>query len=809
MTTAPLKPDDLRRRCDPAAFDFDTTADLPADLSDPPGQERARAAVEFGVGVRQDGYNLFVVGSPGVGRRTLVTRMLGDAPPPDGALHDWCYVNCFENPQRPQALGLPAGRGTRLRDDLAQWLEELREAIPAAFDTDEYRERLGHIDQSFNERQQQAFGAIGERSAAEGIALLRTPSGFSFAPLSGTEIMSPDEFGKLPTEKQRALADTMHRYETELEAAVRQVIVWRRERADSIRALNEEVVEFAVGRLTTELRHGYEDLPEVATWLDAAKADVIEHVDQFRKPGGDQPTELAGMMMKPEADFTRYQVNLVISNDPDGGAPIILEDHPTYSNLVGRVEHVSQLGALVTNFGLIRAGALHRANGGFLLVDAERLLTQPYAWEGLKRALRTREIRIDSLGQIYSLVSTLSLEPQPIPLQLKVVMFGPRYLYALLQAWDPDFGALFKVAAEFTEDVTWTPDALSAHARLVAGIGRQRGLRPFARDAVAAIAEECARMADDASKLSVHVRSIEELMQEGDYWAHQAGRHCVTAEDIARGVHERIERTALTRDRLQEAVLRGVIMVDTDGEAVGRVNGLAVYSLGPSAFALPQRITATTRVGKGEVVDIQREVSLSGAIHSKGVLTLASFLAARFGRLRPLSLAATLSFEQSYGMVDGDSASVAELCALLSSIAGVPIRQSIAITGSTNQHGQVQAIGGVNEKIEGFHAICKARGLTGRHAVIIPAANREHLMLRDEVVASVRDGAFAIYAVSHVDEALELLTGLPAGREDTRGGFPRSSVNARVVERLAQFDAAGQSRGAIARVIADARRRTS
>jgi lon-related putative ATP-dependent protease len=792
MPIVPLGPEALRRRCDPAVFAFATTAELGPEQA-LLGQERARGAVAFGVGIRQAGYNLFVVGSPGVGRRTLVEQLLREAPPGAAPPRDWCYVNNFADAQRPVALGVPAGRGPRLRDDVAQWIDELRDAIPAAFDTDEYRDRLGHIDAEFNERQQKSFESLGERASADGIALLRTPTGFSFAPLSGQEIMSPDEFGKLPAERQRELADKMRRYEAELEGIVRQVMTWRRERAESIRALNAEVVEFAVGRITEELRERYRDLPEVVAFVDAARADVIAHVDDFRKPP-EQSVEIGGMVVKTETDLRRYRVNVVVTNDPESRAPMVFEDHPTYANLVGRVEHIAQFGALVTNFDLIRAGSLHRANGGYLLVDALKLLQQPYAWEGLKRALRTREIRIDSLAQVFSLVSTLSLEPQPIPMDVKVIVFGPPYLYPLLEAYDPDFGALFKVAAEFAEDVTWTPETVQSLGRLAGGIARGCGLRPFGREALAAVVEQCARLAGDATKLSVHMRSIEELMQEADYWAQRANRETVGAEDVERAVREQIERSSLTRDRVQELVLRRILLIDTDGAVVGQVNGLAVYALGRASFALPQRITATTRGGKGEVVDIQREVALSGSIHSKGVLTLSAFLAARFGRQRGLSLSATLAFEQTYSLVDGDSASVAELCALLSSLAGVPLRQDVAVTGSINQLGQVQAIGGVNEKIEGFFDICRARGLTGTQTVVIPAANREQLMLRHDVIDAVREGRFHVRAVDHVDGAIELLTGQPAGAELPSGGFERDSLNARVAARLASFEAAAQPR---------------
>jgi lon-related putative ATP-dependent protease len=786
MPNDPLLPQQLRRSCDPSQFEFTSTADL-GDGPQVLGQTRASDAIRFGVGMRQAGYNLFVAGPSGVGRRTLVEHLLEDAPAPGDAPRDWCYVNNFADPQRPIAIGLPAGRGTQLRDDMKHWVHELRDAIPAAFDTDEYRDRLGKIDAEFNERQQHGFESIGERAAADGIALLRTPSGFSFAPLSGREIMSPEDFGKLDPEKQRELSEKMRRYETELEAMVRQLMQWRRERAEAIGALNEEVVEFAVGRITADLRERYQDLPEVVEFLDAARSNVIAHVDDFRKPA-ESTTEIDGMVVKTEVDLHRYTVNLVVANEPDKPAPMVFEDHPTYSNLVGRVEHIAQFGALVTNFTLIRAGSLHRANGGYLLVDAVKLLTQPYAWEGLKRALRNREVRIDSLAQMFSMVSTISLEPNPIPLDVKVVMFGPGDLQPLLEALDPDFGGLFRVVAEFAEDLPWSAESAQAAARLVASIVQSHSLRPFGREAVAAVIEESSRLAGDATKMSLHMRSIQELLQEADYWAGKAGRDTVAAQDVTRAVHEQIERSALTRDRIQEAVLRGLIMIDTDGAVVGQINGLMVVSSGRASFAMPGRITATTRFGKGELIDIHREIALSGAIHSKGVLTLSSFLATRYGRQRGLSLSATLAFEQVYHTVDGDSASVAELCALLSSLSGIALRQDIAVTGSVNQHGQVQAIGAVNEKIEGFFDICRARGLSGRQAVIIPAANRDQLMLRADVVEAVGEGRFAVHAVSHVDEAIELLTGMAAGVEQAGGGFPRDTVNALVAARLAQFE---------------------
>jgi lon-related putative ATP-dependent protease len=785
MTNKALSPERLRRRCDPAQFSFESTAEL-SDAPQMLGQTRATDAIRFGVGIKQPGYNLFVAGPPGVGRRTLVEHLLAQTPASNTPRRDWCYVNNFADPRHPKALGLPPGRASRLRDDMDHWVAELRDAIPAAFATDEYRDKLGRIEADFNERQQTGFDSIGERAAADGIALLRTPTGFSFAPLSGREIMTTEEFNKLEEAEQKRLTEKMREYEVELEAMVRQLMQWRRERAEATRTLNEEVVEFAVGRITAELHDRYKDLPEVASYLDAARADVIAHVDDFRKPA-EGTAEVDGMVVRTEVDLHRYKVNVVLASEPDAPPPIVYDDHPTYTNLVGRVEHVSQFGALITNFTLIRAGSLHRANGGYLMVDAVKLLTQPYAWEGLKRALSNHEVRIDSLAQIFSMVSTLSLEPEPIPLDVKVVLFGPEHLQPLLEAYDPDFSGLFKVVAEFADELDWTPDSAQAAAKLIAAIAGRHKLRPLSREGVAAVIEESSRLAGDAVKMSLHMRSIEELLQESDYWAAQAGRDLIDAADVAQAVHAQIERLALTRDRVQEAVLRDMIMIDTDGEQIGQINGLMVISLGRATFALPGRITATTRFGKGELIDIHREIHLSGAIHSKGVLTLSSFLATRFGMHRELSLSATLSFEQVYSEVDGDSASVGELCALLSSLARVPIRQHIAITGSVNQLGQVQAIGGVNEKIEGFFDICKARGLTGSQGVVIPQVNAQQLMLRADVVEAVAAGQFSVHAVSTVDEALEILTGEPAGERAPSGEFPKDSVNGKVAARLDQF----------------------
>jgi len=777
MTTIqPLSPDRLYRHCDTAHFTFTTTAELD-DLSEGIGQMRAIDAAHFGIGMRHAGYNLYVMGPPGSGKRFLIRQLLdrrvgGEAKPPD-----WCYVHNFDQPHKPCAIQLPAGMGTRFHADMQQLVAELKATIPAVFEGEEYRRRLSQIDEEYSERQTQAFGEVGDEAIKHDITLLRTPNGFSFAPAKGGEVMSPDDFDKLSPEEKTRAEEAIASLQTQLEKVIHQVHQWRRERIERVHKLNEEVVLFAVGHLIDDLRRDYADYPAVCSYLNEVQQNVIESMEEFRHPKEGMSALAALTSELP--DFSRFRVNLLVGRDGTEGAPVVYEDHPTYQNLIGRVEHASQLGTLVTNFLLIKPGALHQANGGYLLLDAFKLLTQPFSWEGLKRALSTHEIRIESLGQMYSLVSTVSLEPEPIPLDAKVILLGNRLLYYLLAQYDPDFGELFKVAADFEDEVARSADNDLLYARLIGTLVRRDKLQPFDRGAVARVIEHSARRAEDAEKLSTHMESLADLVREADFWAAQDKREVVTRDDVERAIEAQIKRADRLRDRSHEAILRGILHIDTDGERVGQINGLSVFQLGDFSFAQPSRITANTRLGDGELVDIQREVKLGGSIHSKGVLILSSFLASRYAAEQPLSLAASLVFEQTYGQVEGDSASVAELCALLSSLANAPIRQSLAVTGSVDQFGRVQAIGAVNEKVEGYFDICNQRGLTGSQGVLIPASNVAHLMLRLDVVEAAAAGRFHIYAVATVDEALELLTGIPVGTPDAEG-----SLDQRVAQRL-------------------------
>jgi lon-related putative ATP-dependent protease len=765
---------------------FETTADL-EDLPGLLGQERARDAVGFGVGMRSRGYNLFVLGPAGLGKRTLVLEMLKsraahEAPPPD-----WCYVNNFKQPHRPRAIQLPPGQGARLRRDAEQFVEELRATIPAMFEGDEYRGRTEQIDGEISERQEKTFVALGEEATKEGIALLHTPAGFSLAPAKEGGVISPEDFERLPEQERTRIASKMAELQEKLQKAIRRVQQLQKEKRARIKQLTREMTMFAVGTLTEEFKGKYAQLPDVLDYIDQVHGDVLENIDEFRRTS-ESDTSVIGLPSSEGPSFRRYQVNLVVGDEHTApGAPIEIEDYPTYPNLTGRVEYVTRFGMLVTDFAQIKAGALHRANGGYLLLDAYKLLAQPFSWDGLKRALATGQIRMESLSQTYGLISTVTLEPEPIPLNVKVVLLGERFVYYLLLAYDPEFGELFKVAADFEDEVGRTAEQERLYARLIATLVRREKLLPFDRSGVARVIEQAARWAGDAERLSAHLEGLSDLLREADHWVRSAGGQMVSAPHVQQALDSQVHRNSRVREKIHEAIQRGQLLIDTDAERIGQVNGLSVSFTGNYAFAFPTRITANTRLGDGEVIDIQREVELSGPIHSKGVMILASFLASRYSSDRPHSLSASLVFEQTYGEVEGDSASVAELCALLSSLGDFPLKQSLAVTGSVNQHGQVQPIGSVNEKIEGFFGVCKARRLTGSQGVIIPTANMNHLMLRNEVVDAVAAGQFHVYAVESIDQAAALLSGLPAGEEDADGNFPEGSVNFRVAARLVEL----------------------
>lgn len=790
--TKPLPVETLRQRCNPDQFTFDTTAEL-EDLEGLIGQKRALEAVQFGIGIRQEGYNLYVLGPHGTGKYTAVSEFLEQKAATEPTPVDWCYVNNFDHPHKPMPLQLPPGQAATLQRDMEQLVEELRNAIPAAFESEDYQTRKQALEEEFSKQQENAFKDIQQRAQTKDLALIRTPTGLAFAPLKDGHVINPEAFQKLPPEEQTQIEEAVNALQNQLQETIRKVQQLEKEHRDRLKRLDREITIFAVGHLIDDLRKKYKDLPKVADYLDDVKQDIIQNADDFRKTDEDDTQALRGIPL-PRAllgppSFRRYQINVLVDHSATEGSPVIYQDHPTFQNLVGRVEHITtQMGTVSTDFTLIKAGALHQANGGYLILDAHKVLVQPYSWDGLKRALRAQEIPIESIGQQYGLISTITLEPQPIPLDIKIVLLGDRMLYYLLCQFDPDFNELFKVQVDFEEEMARSAENNILYARLIGTLARKEKLRHFDRSAVARVIEHSARLVGDAEKLSTRMQGIADLLREADFWAGKDNQHqIVTAADVQRAIDAQDYRTSRLRERVQAEIERGTILIDTEGEQVGQINGLSVLSLGQSSFGRPSRITARVRLGRGKVVDIEREVELGGPLHSKGVLILSSYLSAHYAADQPLSLSASLVFEQSYGGVDGDSASSAELYALLSALANVPLKQSLAVTGSVNQYGQVQAIGGVNEKIEGFFDICKARGLTGNQGVLIPAANVVHLMLRDAVLEAVEAGQFHIYAVETIDQGLEILTGRPAGQPDAEGNFPEGSLNYAVEARLIEM----------------------
>lgn len=787
MTTLkPLEPGLLRAPCDVDLFDFETTAtvqDLPGGM----GQARAEEALRFGLAMRQPGYHCFVLGEPGTGRHAAVLRLVREFAAQGEVPSDLCYLHNFDDPLRPRVLMLPAGRGATLRADMQTFIADLGPAIEAALGSETHERRVEALQEGHKSREEEALRELGRTCAEQGVSLLRTADGFVFAPTRDGETLSPEQFEALPPAEREAVEKCVSEWSDRLSDLLEQFPGWRKALHEAVKRAVREAMSPAVNHLLRELRERYADLPQVLIFLDAIAKDVIEvggEVEASAEESEDAGEDDYGQR------FQRYQVKVLVDNGALKGAPVICEDNPVFGNLVGRVEHVAQMGALVTHFGLIRAGALHRARGGFLVIDAIRLLTQPFAWEGLKRALRAREIQIEPPSEAQGWSSVQTLEPEPVACEVKVVLVGDRETFYVLMEGDPDFPELFKVAADFDEDMRRDALSVQHYARLLAMLGRVSGLLPFGRAAIARLVEHGARLSEDAGRLSLNTRKLSDLMREADFHARAADRGQVESADVDAAIAARSRRYGRYSERIFDSMIEGTTLISTAGERCGQINGLVVVELAEERFGHPVRITATARLGEGDVVDIEREAELGGAIHSKGVLILSAFLAARYARHQPLSLSASLVFEQSYGPIEGDSASLAELCALLSALAQVPIRQSFAVTGSVNQFGEVQAIGGVNEKIEGYFDLCAMRGLSGVQGVIIPRASVRHLMLRDDVVKAAREGRFSVFAVETVDDAMTILTGVPAGTPDAKGMLPRSCLNQKVASAIAAMSAA-------------------
>jgi len=776
----PLLVDQLYQACDLTQFDFKTSAELET-LVKPVGQDRALEAIEFGVDIKRQGFNVFALGDPGVGKHQLVDAILADRTTDGSAQYDWCYVNNFDDPQKPLLLKLQSGMGAELSKNMLQLVEDLLTSLPSSFQNEEYRSRRREIEEEMNERYEDAFSKLEADAKQRSIELIRTPAGYTLAATLDGKVISSEDYAKLSPKEQKRIEKVVADLQLDLQKVVSQLPMLKREASHRVQELNKEITRLTVEQFIGWLESQYQEHPQITRYLTAVKDFSIENAEYFLPQDGNPDVE----HVKQKAwAFTAYRVNVMVDNTGASGAPLVFEDNPTYQNLVGRVEYVSEMGNLMTDFTLIKSGALHRANGGYLVLDARKLLGHLYAWEGLKRALKSSEVKIASLQEMLSLGCIRSLEPESIPINVKVILLGEPLLYYLLNQYDPEFAELFNVAADFSGNTDRNPDNQLLYARMLATIQQQDGMQPLLKASVGRIIEHASRLAEDSAKLSLNLEGLRQLMQEADYWARKNSSDVIRVDDVEMAINSQQRRHDRIRERLQEQITRDIKMIDTDGRKIAQVNGLSVIQLGDHAFGSCARITATARLGVGKVIDIEREAKLGGDIHSKGVLIISAYLADKYARDCPLPLAASLVFEQSYGGVDGDSASCAEVCVLLSAIGSIPLRQDLAVTGSMNQLGEVQAIGGVNYKIEGFFDICKSRGLTGKQGVIIPAANQVHLMLNSEIRNAVNAGKFHIYTCNHVEEVMALLCGMPAGEIDEDSIYSDGSFNRRLCDRI-------------------------
>ncbi|MHB0876927.1 MAG: Lon protease family protein [Anaerolineae bacterium] len=782
-----VSPEQLHRYCDPGSLPFASTAELP-DLQEIIGQERATRAIEFGTGVRSFGYNIYVMGPPGAGKTTTVTEYLRRRAESAAVPSDWLYVHNFLVPYRPNALQLPAGRGRPFQRAMEQLVRSLGDDLPRAYESDLYREhasrlRLG-LDQARNEhlRRLQAF------AEERGFAIVRTPSGLAFAPSKDGKLLEPEQIEALPPAEQQRLEAGQPELQEALERTLHDVREVERGAKRQQQDLDRDVARSTIAPLLEPIIAEFGTLPEVAEYLEQVRNDIVENAESFKSAPEDGDKATSAQAAGPGADYVRYQVNVAVDNSQRQGAPIVLETSPSFFNLMGRVEHRAEMGALVTDHTMIRPGSLHTANGGYLVVEVAALLRDPSAWEALKRCLRQREIRIESVRQDFSAISTTGLTPEPIPLDVKVILVGDVATYYLLYAADPDFQKLFKVRADFAVDMEWSPTNVGHYAAFIARRCREEGLLHFDATGVAKVVEYGARLASDTAKLSTQFSLVGDVVSEAAFWAQQEGHQLVTGADVCRAVEERVYRASQMQERVREAVTSGTICIDTAGAVVGQVNGLAVLALGDHMFGQPSRITASVYMGERGLVNIEREAKLSGPIHDKGMLILTGYLGGKYAHDNPLSLSAAIAFEQSYDGIDGDSASSTELYALLSALSGAPIKQGIAVTGSVDQRGQVQPIGGLCEKVEGFYDVCRAKGLSGEQGVLMPRRNLRQLMLRDDVVEAVRQGQFHLWAVDSIDEGIEILTGVPAGAEQ-QGEYPDGSIHGLAKQHLRRLTA--------------------
>ena len=785
MSITKLKVSQLRKTIDPKNFPFKSTEEI-KPLDEIIGQQRAIKAIELALEMDHSGYNVFVTGMSGTGRTTIVRNILRGIAKHKAVPDDWMYVYNFQDKDTPHAIKLPAGKGKLFRKEMEDLINTLKKEIPATFDSEQYEKQNASILKRNNEHKRQIMNQLDAESKALNIQIQSTPTGFQTIIIKNGEPMNPEEFDKLSDEEKKTIEQNLAKVQEKINNVVREIVRLDREAQSGIRELNEKIGSFIVNRYIEEIKSDYQENKEILKYLDDVSKDIITNINEFLIQTRKE-TEKDGDDGRITDHFKKYEVNVIVDNSHTKGAPVIYEPNPTYSNLFGRIDKQIFMGAQVTDFTMIKGGSLHRANGGYLMTEAYHVLTNPYVYDSLKRVIKTKEIRIEDIYELYSFLSSAGIRPQPIPLNLKVILIGWNQVYYILQAYDQDFDKIFKIRADFDYETHSNDNSVMQYARFVKKVCDEEKLLPFDRSALQEIIVHGHRLVDDQKKISLRFGSLVGIIREATHFTRKNNKSIVTAEFVQTAIQESENRNSMIQEKIQEMYDRDIYKLDVAGEEVGQINGLSISAVGEFTFGRASRITAKTYIGNENVVNIERKARLSGKFHDKGLLILSGFFNWKFGEYIPISFSASLTFEQSYSMIDGDSASSTELYALISSLAGVPIRQGIAVTGSVNQNGEVQAIGGVNEKIEGFFNVCKTKGLDGKQGVMIPSSNIEHLMLKHEVIEAVKNDKFNIWAVDNIEDGLKILTDKNAGKRSPSGKFPKNSLYAKVEEKLITF----------------------
>lgn len=781
----------LKNSCFPNDLPFQTTAEL-EPLEGIIGQERAVKAFEFGLAVKMKGYNIYMSGPSGTGKTTYARcsteKLAAGEPVPS----DWCYVYNFKNPKEPVALSFVAGKGKKFKEDIEEFISLCKKELEKAFQAEDYEEQKYAIIHKFEDLQDSILEEMRTVASEYNFQVKSTKTGIYFLPVVNGELIEDENYDSLSEEDKSRIEKQTQIIQEKADVFMRQVHDFEKECEKQVDELDKKIGTFAIGHHVEALKESYKDNERVVSYISAIQEDILDHLEKFVENEAEEEDSLAALLplfgKKPEEDDTpKYSVNLIVDHSQTKGAPVVVTFNPTYSNLMGEMEYDSEFGSLSTDFTKIKGGLFHQANGGYLIVQAHDILAAPHAWEALRRVIKTKEINMDSLRELQGTTTAPTLKPEPIPAQFKVIMIGSEYFYELLNECDEEFDKFFKIRADFDYEMPRNKENILKIAGFIKSFVEREKTLEFDVSAVCAIIEHSNRSASNQEKLSTRFNYLAEILGEAYTWAKLENASVITAEHIHKTVYEKEQRMKLYEEKLDEMLDENVIMIDTIGKKIGQINGLAVLDMGSYAFGTPSRITATTYVGKSGIVNIEKEARMSGNTHDKGVQIITGFLGQTYAQKFPMSLSCRVCFEQNYNGIDGDSASSTELYCILSSLSDLPIRQDLAVTGSVNQKGEIQAIGGVTHKIEGFFNLCKKRGLTKEQGVIIPVSNVKDLVLNDEVVNAVKDGIFHIYPIAHINEGIELLMGYPAGEKDEQGEFPLDSVHGKVYAKLKAF----------------------